>query len=166
MTNSNLLPRCVFDCMYPFSKITYIRTSPLTSLDQFLRAIWAAVSWAIFLSKSPNKTETHSSHIVHFFSVHIWFMFISGWWNDRCYSGSPHTKPICFHQTPLCYETSSLWFPECPHNESIGHKLKVGWYMMVHLSCINLVANDVCHVEMWWTFSNIIVVYYWFIEHS
>ena len=116
--------------------------------------------------KSPNKTETHSSHIVHFFSVHIWFMFISGWWNDRYYSGSPHNKPICFHQTPLCYETSSLWFPECPHNESIGHKLKVGWYIMIHLSCINLVANDVCHVEVWWTFSNIIVVYYWFIEHS
>ena len=73
MTSSNLLPRCVFNCTYPFSKITHILTYPLTSLEQFLRAIWEAVSWPIVLSKSPNKTETHSSHVVHFyFSWQFW----------------------------------------------------------------------------------------------
>ena len=77
MTNSSLPAKCVFGYTYPFSKITYTLTSLLTSLAQFFRAVWAAVSGAIVLRKSPNKTETHSSHVVHFFSsVDIWFMFI------------------------------------------------------------------------------------------
>ena len=38
------------DCLYsPFTKITYILTFSLTSLEQFLRAIWGAVSWAAVL---------------------------------------------------------------------------------------------------------------------
>ena len=32
-----------------FTKITYILTFPPTSLKQFLRAIWNAVSWGIVL---------------------------------------------------------------------------------------------------------------------
>ena len=78
MTNSSLLAKCVLDYTYLFSKVTYTLTSLLTSLTQFFRAVWEAVSWAIVLSKSPNKTETHNSHVVQFFfpSVDIWFMFI------------------------------------------------------------------------------------------
>ena len=40
----------VFDCMYSsFTKITYILTLTPTSLEQFLRAIWGAISQAIVL---------------------------------------------------------------------------------------------------------------------
>ena len=78
MTNSSLLAKCVLDYTYLFSKVTYTLTSLLTSLAQFFRAVWEAVSWAIVLNKSPNKTETHNSRVVQFFfpSVDIWFMFI------------------------------------------------------------------------------------------
>ena len=40
----------VSDCRYsPFTKITYIRSFPPASLEQFLRAVWGAVSWAAVL---------------------------------------------------------------------------------------------------------------------
>ena len=53
-------------CTYPCSKIPYMPTSPFTASEQFLIALWEAVSQAIILSKSPNKTETHRSHAVRF----------------------------------------------------------------------------------------------------
>ena len=41
-------------------------TSPLP-LQSSSSELPETVSWAVVLSKSPNKTETHSSHIVHFY---------------------------------------------------------------------------------------------------
>ena len=46
----------------PFTKATFIKTFP----EQFIRAIWNAVSWAIVLFL-PQINLTHSSHIVNFF---------------------------------------------------------------------------------------------------
>lgn len=52
MTNSNFLLRWLV-AQTPFAQVTYILTSPFTSLEQFLRAVWKAVSWAIVLSNLP-----------------------------------------------------------------------------------------------------------------
>ena len=52
-----------------FQNHTYADLPP-TSLEQFLWASWKAVSWAMVLSKSPDKTETHSSQVVHFYFSH------------------------------------------------------------------------------------------------
>ena len=57
MTSSNLhgnsrilLQKNVLHCTYSsFTQITYILTFPPTSLEQFLRDIWNAVSWSIVL---------------------------------------------------------------------------------------------------------------------
>lgn len=43
--------------MDPPAKITYILASPLTSLEQSLRAIGEAVSQATVLSKTQNKNK-------------------------------------------------------------------------------------------------------------
>ena len=50
-TSRNFLQKkYVVDCMdFPFTKITYILSLPLTSLEQFLRAIIGAVSQAAVL---------------------------------------------------------------------------------------------------------------------
>ena len=66
LTTTNILSRCMFDCTYPFSKIPCVQTSSFTALVHFLRATQEATSQAIVFSKSPNKTETYSSYLVHF----------------------------------------------------------------------------------------------------
>ena len=49
-TNRNLLEKYVPVCIYsPFTIITHILTFSPASLEQFLRAIWGAVSWAAIL---------------------------------------------------------------------------------------------------------------------
>ena len=55
--SSSLPPRCVLDCKNPLPQIMYILISLPTSLEQFLRAVWDAISLAIVLNKSPSKTE-------------------------------------------------------------------------------------------------------------
>ena len=47
------------------------QTSSPTSWEQFLRAIWEAVSWNTVLSKFPQKRETHCSYVV-------WVLLSSG----------------------------------------------------------------------------------------
>ena len=57
----------VLDCMSsPFTKITYILCVPPISLEQFLRPIWAAVSWAVVLILLQIKLNSNS-HVVHCF---------------------------------------------------------------------------------------------------
>ena len=56
VTRSSLLPRWVLIASTPFTKSFYILTSPSRS-SEFFRAIWGAVSWAVGLRKSPNKSE-------------------------------------------------------------------------------------------------------------
>ena len=63
---TNILSRRMFDCTYPLSKIPCIRTSSFTALEDFLKATPEATSQAIVFSKSPNKTETYLSYLVHF----------------------------------------------------------------------------------------------------
>ena len=83
VTSSNLLPRCMPDCMYPFLQNHIYADLPPSSLEQFLRAIWEAVFQAIALSKSPNKTEILSSHVVCFyFSQHNFILIMK-----PCYKG-------------------------------------------------------------------------------
>lgn len=60
MTGSNPLPRCVLDCMYPFSQIPYLMSYSPNFFEAVFRAIWEAVSQATALSKPSNKTRTHS----------------------------------------------------------------------------------------------------------
>ena len=55
--------------VFPSQKThTYTGCSP-TSLEQFPRAIWEAVSQAIVLSKTLNNTETYNSYVVCFSST-------------------------------------------------------------------------------------------------
>ena len=52
----------VLDCMYsPFTKITHILTFSPASLEQFLRAISDAVSWAAVLILPQIKLNLHLS---------------------------------------------------------------------------------------------------------
>ena len=66
MTSSKCLLRCVLGRTYSLVKITYILTSPLTSSEQFLRALWKAVSRVVVITESPDKTETYSFLIAPF----------------------------------------------------------------------------------------------------
>ena len=60
MTGNNLLSRCVVACMYPFTSFAY---RPIDeSSEQLLRAEGPG-SWCIVLEKSPDKAESHSSHV-------------------------------------------------------------------------------------------------------
>ena len=53
----------MFGCMYtPDTKITYILTFLFTTLEQFLRALWNAVSWAIVLILPQIKLNLQLSH--------------------------------------------------------------------------------------------------------
>ena len=52
----NFLKNYVLDCRSsPFTKITYILTFLLASLEQFLRALWGAVSWAAVFTLPQTK---------------------------------------------------------------------------------------------------------------
>ena len=58
MTSRNLLQKKKkkFDCMYyPFIKIIYIFTFPSSSLEQFFRIIWGAISRDVGLTFSSMK---------------------------------------------------------------------------------------------------------------
>ena len=68
-TSRNLLEKYMFDCMYfPFTQIRYILTSPIpTSLEQFLRAIWGAVSLAAVLILPQIKLNLQLSCWAFFF---------------------------------------------------------------------------------------------------
>ena len=69
VTNSNLLQKiCAWLHVLPLHKITYILTFPPTSLEQFLRAIWNAVSQAIVLILPQIKLNSQLSCCA-FFSV-------------------------------------------------------------------------------------------------
>ena len=58
----------VLDCIYsPFTKITYILCVPPISLEQFLRPIWAAVSWAVVLILLQIKLNSQLSCCALFF---------------------------------------------------------------------------------------------------
>ena len=47
----------MFDSMnFPFTKITYIDLPSPTSLEQFLRVIWGAVSLTAVIILPPDKT--------------------------------------------------------------------------------------------------------------
>ena len=60
MTSSNLLPRCVVDCMYVY-------LPRCTSSDQFFRATWVAISQAV----APKENgSSQLSHCAFFTSVH------------------------------------------------------------------------------------------------
>ena len=60
----------VLDCMYsPFTKITHILTFSPASLEQFLRAISDAVSWAAVLILPPVKLNLQLSHCVFFLLI-------------------------------------------------------------------------------------------------
>ena len=50
----------------PFTKITYILTSPLPFQSSFLRATWEAISQTTVLIR-PQINLTHNSHTVHVF---------------------------------------------------------------------------------------------------
>ena len=52
----------------PFTKITYILSFPPTSLEQFLRAIWGAVSQAAVLIFPQIKFTSQLSHCAFFLS--------------------------------------------------------------------------------------------------
>ena len=57
----------MLDCMHsPFIKITYILSLPLTSLEQFLRAILGAVSWGAMLILPQIKLNLKSSRCAFF----------------------------------------------------------------------------------------------------
>ena len=57
----------VLECMYsPFTKITCILTFPPASLEQFLRAIWEAVSQAIVLILPQIKLNSQLSRFALF----------------------------------------------------------------------------------------------------
>ena len=57
----------VLDCMYfPFTRIPYILAFPLASLEQFLRALWYAVSWAIVLILPHIKFDSQLSSCAFF----------------------------------------------------------------------------------------------------
>ena len=59
----------VLDCMYfPFTKITCILISPRHPLEQFLRAIWGAVSWSAVLILPPIKLNLQLSCCAIFFN--------------------------------------------------------------------------------------------------
>ena len=64
VTSSKPLPKYEPDCMYPTS--LNHTTSPLTPLEQFLRALWNAVPQATVFISPPIKLN-HNSHIVLFF---------------------------------------------------------------------------------------------------
>ena len=57
----------------PFTKITYILTFLPPSLEQFLRAFWNAVSWAIVLILPQIKLDSQLSRSAIFF----------GWQNEH-----------------------------------------------------------------------------------
>ena len=54
----------------PFTKITYTLTFTHTFVEQVLRAIWNAASWAPHFA--PNNPWTHNSDAVHFFKLAHW----------------------------------------------------------------------------------------------
>ena len=57
MTSRSLLQNYALDCMHSlFTNITYILTLPPASPDQFIGAIWGAVSQVAVLILPPNKT--------------------------------------------------------------------------------------------------------------
>ena len=61
--------KCVLGCMYsPFTKITYILIFLPASLEQFLRAIWDAVSWAAVLILPQIKLNSLLSCCAFFLS--------------------------------------------------------------------------------------------------
>ena len=64
----------MLDCMHsPFTKITYILTFPPASLEQFLRAIWDAVSQAAVLILPQIKLNSQLSRCAFFLSPHcLW----------------------------------------------------------------------------------------------
>ena len=69
VANSKTLPKCVLDHTYPTSlKSCVTLTLPPTSLEQFLRAIWNAVSWTVVLILFQMKLNSQLSHCV-FFSI-------------------------------------------------------------------------------------------------
>ena len=72
-TLRNLLEKYVVDCMYScFTEITHILRFPAASLEQFLRAIWGAVSQASVLTLPPNKTYLATLMLCIFSSWHPW----------------------------------------------------------------------------------------------
>ena len=77
--NSDLLWRCVLDCVTPLCLIVYAVTRPYASSEQFLTAAWETVSWAILLRKSPNTTALRAL-MLSIFSVNIvliWTDFVT-----------------------------------------------------------------------------------------
>ena len=64
MTSSNLLPKCVLDCMYPFTKIIYILTSLVDQMVKNLPAMQETQVWSMG-QEDPLEKEiaTHSSII-------------------------------------------------------------------------------------------------------
>ena len=69
----NLLEKYVVDCMYSsFTEITHILRFPAASLEQFLRAIWGAVSQAAAFPLPPNKTYLETLMLCIFLSWHPW----------------------------------------------------------------------------------------------
>ena len=62
-TSRNLQEKYVPNCMYsPFSKISYILTLPPASFEQFLKAIWRAVSWVAVLILPQMKLNAQLSY--------------------------------------------------------------------------------------------------------
>ena len=76
---SNLLQDVCLVADTTFTKITCVLISPITSLEQFLRAVSKAVSQAIVLSKTLNKLD--SQHLLFFFKVNKCFCVPGNMWS-------------------------------------------------------------------------------------
>ena len=128
MTSSSILLRHVFNCTYPFSKITNILTSPLTSSEQCLKPIWEAVSWAIFLSKFLNETETRSFMLCIFISVDKFRQL----WRDL-----EQTSLLCLNSTRYQQALSPIWL--------LG-KSRWTWMSLPWFSDLPTIVHDL----VWW----------------
>ena len=82
------------ECMCsPFTKTTYTLTFTPIFVEQVLRAIWNAPSWAPHFA--PNNTLTHNSDAVHFVKLAPW-IYMSTHGTDT-YGLFCSYKYICLH---------------------------------------------------------------------
>ena len=111
----------VLDCMYsPFTKITYILTSLLNSLEQFLRAIWNVVSWAAFLILPQMKLNSQLSHCAFF--------------KDDSYGNHEGRDRVNFSPLPELYKDQEAWYQQrslasiCLLRESRRIWVSLSWF--------------------------------------
>ena len=114
----------------PFTKITYILTSLLNSLEQFLRAIWNVVSWAAFLILPQMKLNSQLSHCAFF--------------KDDSYGNHEGRDRVNFSPLPELYKDQEAWYQQrslasiCLLRESRRIWVSLSWLLDLPCCLMNL----------------------------